>query len=193
MDPDLVTVALSGLKRIRVRISEDTLHVHVPSINDGFSVPVERIHWIHRTPSPTGGHALALELCGYDVEQPLIVTDDDFVFPPFDPASLLDSTVKFQVSNAPPLVAYSEMERDAARIAAVCTDLRGRNLAELTGSVLLIRSFIMGAVRFGARPLRTAAWWHRSWELAGDMLFLPAFRKDPTWDALAVDAAAIVL
>jgi hypothetical protein len=192
VDSDLITAALSLLTGVRCRISEGTLDIRVPDVDDGFVIPVENIQWIHRTSSPTGGPAAALELRGYNIRQPLIVTDEDIVFPPVDPNSLLDTTVRFRMSNVPPLVAYSEMERDAERIAEVCTDLRGKNLESVAASVLMIRCFIVGAMRFGAWPINTAAWWHRAWLLAGDQLYLP-FLSDPTWDALASDAASVVL
>lgn len=193
MDSDLIFAALCALTRVRAQVSDGRLDVRVPSVNDGFRVPVENIHWMYSTPSPSGGPAVAIELRGYDVEQPLIVTDEDLVFPPASSALMFDTKLHFQVSNAPPLVAYSEMERDAATIAAVCADIRGQNLFALAASVLLIRCFLMGAVKFGAWPTKTAAWWHRGWQHAGLQLPLPEFRKDPIWDALAVDAASVEL
>jgi hypothetical protein len=193
MDSDLITAALSVLTRVRARISDGQLEIRVPSINDGFRLPVENINWMYRTPAPNGGPAVAIELLGYDIEGPIIVTDEDLVFPPASSALMLNTKIHFQVTNAPPLVAYSEMERDSASVAAACANTQGKNLFSLAGSVLLIRCFIMGSVKFGAWPIKTAAWWHRGWQHAGGDLPLPDFRNDPIWDALALDAAFVEL
>ncbi len=122
---------------------------------------------------------------------PLILTPDDVVFQPVSTGAVLDSAMEYRITNAPDIVAYSEMEHAAEHAALTC---------ERPGSIERsgwARRWCWCGARSsrsrssGLRPVRTVAWWRRAWEALGDDLPFPPFRPDPLWDELVADAARI--
>ncbi len=179
--------ALSGLPGIQVSAAGDKVSVYVPPLDDSvqlMAVEVQRLRMIF---GPRGEPAVEFEVGDESGLWPLIVTSEDVVYAPASTDTLLDTRIRMQVSNSPALVAYSEMERDVQGLARSCGDGPEMNLDADAGTLLLLRCFIAGAVRFGMRPLRAVAWWQRAWAVLGDDCFL-TFRQDPLWDGLCADA-----
>jgi hypothetical protein len=96
----------------------------------------------------------------------------------------------YSVAEMPPLVAYTEMLREAEaqsrQIRSDCID----NPA-LAGTFLLVRCFIVGAARFGLRPVAAVGWWDWGWQRIADSVMLPPSRPDPLWDDLLAEAAQL--
>jgi hypothetical protein len=93
--------------------------------------------------------------------------------------------MQYSVAEMPPLVAYTEMLREAE---AQSRHVRaGRDDYDtLAGTFLLVRCFIVGAAKFGLRPVAAVGWWDRGWRRVADSVVLPhmAPRPDPLWDSL---------
>jgi hypothetical protein len=124
---------------------------------------------------------------------PLILTAEDVVFAPLSPDVLLDSSIRWNITDAPLLVAYSEMQRDAEKVALTCERPGPINVDRLGAGLLLIRCFVTGAARFGLRPLKAVAWWQQGWRAIGCDLPLPPFRPDKIRDGIIEEAASILL
>lgn len=193
MDTQSIISALATLSQVHLTVSEDIVSVYIPAISDGVRLAANDVDRFRKIFSPMGDPAIELAVVVEDSEYPLILTDNDIIFSPASTRTVLDSAIHFKISNAPHLVTYSEMERDAERVALACENPTGLDLVKISGSFLLIRCFVVGVIRFGAWPVRTVAWWQRGLKALGGELFLPDFFHDATWDALAQDAASIVL
>jgi uncharacterized RmlC-like cupin family protein len=194
MDIQDIARALAALPHVLVEASDnDAVFIYVPAITDGIHLNASNIEQCRSIFAPTGDPALQLAVKIEELVYPLIVTDTDIVFAPASTESQLDSPIQFNVSNAPHLVAYTEMQRDAEGIATLCETSTSWDAVSLGASFLLLRCFIAGAMRLGGWPARTMAFWQHGWKIAGDNLFLPDFRADSAWDALANEAASIVV
>ncbi|NES16298.1 MULTISPECIES: hypothetical protein [Micromonospora] len=193
MRPDEIAQALSALPGVRSDLTGDLLEVVVPAIDDRLRLRPEAVRRGRRISAPNGDPAVEFAVSDGTDEWPLIVTPDDVVFAPVPAAGLLDSAVPFVVSNMPPLVAYSEMVRDAEAVTRRLAgpDARVSNLDEVGATFLMLRAFVAGAVRFGLRPVRAVAWWEQGWAVVRDRVFLPPFRADPAWDELAREATRV--
>jgi hypothetical protein len=157
-------------------------------LGDSVRFDVGQVQRVSRIVAPTGDPALEFVLSDEVDVRPLIFATNDVVFAPEDSAAVLDSPIPYRVGNTPPLVAYSEMERDAESVAHSAERPGPINLSGLAGSFLMLRCFVAGAVRPGLRPMRTVAWWQRGWDALGGDLPLPPFRADPLWEELVRNA-----
>jgi hypothetical protein len=193
MNREEIVQTLAVLVDLQISKSEDTLAVYVPAIEDSVRLSANEIKRARKIFGPEGDPAVEMAIEREIDQWPLILTTKDVVFAPVDPEVLLESPVRMDISNAPHLVAYSEMERDAEGVALACEQLDAIDLAGLAGSFLLLRCFVAGAVRFGMRPLKTVAWWQRGWRAIGGDVPLPPFRPDSIWDKMTDDAARILL
>jgi hypothetical protein len=192
MEADELSRVLSAIDGLRVTATSDRVVVNVPAIDDSVHLLAGDIRRAKRIFAPTGDPAVELAVGGERDVWPLILIRDDVVYAPMSPEALLDTPLRYRVRNAPSLVAYSEMERDAEAI-ALAHELRdGVDLDGAAGSLLMLRCFIAGAARFGLRPARAVAWWRRAWRAVGDVP-LPRFRPDTAWDQLAEDASRLAL
>jgi hypothetical protein len=185
MPPEEVVRALSALPSIRITTAADGIAIHVPAIEDRVLLSSAAVKRARRIFAPNGDPAVEFAVGDENEELPLIITPEDVVFAPAKSASLLVSSVPIVVADAPHLVAYSEMERDAERAALACAQSGPKNTDRLGATFLLLRCFVAGATRFGLRPLRTVAWWQQGWKIIGDDVALPPFRPDSSWDALS--------
>jgi hypothetical protein len=193
MEAAEIAQALAGLSGLRVTVLDDCVCVYLPAIDDSVQLLAGQVQRFTSMFAPNGDPALEFVIGDEHEVWPLIIVADGVAFAPEDPVAVLDSPIPFQITNAPHLVAYSEMERDAEEIALASESSDEIDLYLAAGSYLLLRCFIAGAVRLGLRPIHTVAWWHRGWEaLAGDVP-LPPFRFDPVWDELTRDAAHVTL
>lgn len=193
MDSTEVGRILSELPELRVSVAGDQVRCHVPAIDDTVCLGAAAVRRCRPIFGPRGERAVEFVVDADDGDvRPLIVTGDDVVYAPADAAGLLDSAIPYRVGNAPPLVAYSEMQRDAEALARTAEQGTARlDLSEVGGTALLLRCFVAGAVRFGMRPVRTVAWWRRAWASIGEDVVLPPFRRDPLWEELYEQAAGI--
>lgn len=193
MEPAEIARALAELPDIRVTTLEDRFCVHVPAIDDSVHLLASKVKRFTRIFAPNGDPAIEFSIGDEHDEWPLIIVANDVVYSPASSDSLLDSSLSFRVGNAPHLISYSEMEREAEGVALACERSGRINLDSMAGSYLLLRCFIAGAVRFGLWPVRSVAWWQRGWNAVGGDVPLPSFRPDPIWDELSRDAAQITV
>lgn len=191
MDGAEIARALRELPGLQVSVSGEGIHVRVPSLNDNPHLAAAEVRQLRQIFGPRGEPAVQLAVGA--PARPLIITADDVVFAPASADAVLDSSMRYEVSNAPVLVAYSEMERDTQSLARSCEGQASRNLDRAGGDLLLLRCFIAGAVRCGMRPVRAVAWWQRAWAALGGDVALPPFRQDPVWDELCAEAASLAI
>jgi hypothetical protein len=189
MRPNEITDALATIPGLQVSVRNNGLRVAVSAISDSVRLDIDQVQRVSRIAAPTGDPALEFVLSDGVTVWPLIFAANDVVFAPEDSAAVLDSPIPYRVGNAPPLVAYSEMERDAESVAHRAERPGPINLSGLAGSFLLLRCLVAGAVRLGLRPMRTVAWWQRGWDALGGDLPIPPFRADPVWEELALEAS----
>lgn len=194
MDGREIADALAQLSQVEISTSGELITVRVPAIEDGVRLLPRDVQRLRRIFGPRGDAAVELVIGGEGGVRPLIITSDDVVFAPASEESVLDSPIAYKIDNAPHLVAYTEMERDARALADTCQQpAPGLNLAAVGGSMLLVRCHIAGAMRFGMRPVRAVACWESAWEALGGELPLPPFRADPGWDELRGEAVRVPL
>jgi hypothetical protein len=177
---------LSELPHVQVTASPGHITVDVPGSDDSARLSVFRVRSAERITLPGGEPGVGLGIRGDGNElRPLIITSHAIGYAPASPDNMLDSKMKYGVSNIPDFVTYSEMERDAQALAGLTkADLIGRNLMEIVGSMLLVRCFIVGAIRVGLQPVRALSAWERAWSELGEFLPMPDFRPDQAWDEL---------
>jgi hypothetical protein len=193
MQANEIVGLLSDFPDVQAMSSGSHVRGYLPALADSFQLVADDVEAARPTFAPYGDAALQFGVRRGQETAHLIVTNEDVVFPPAESASLLDSPVPVDVSNAPHLVAYSEMQRDVENVARACEQGENRNLDGLAGSFLLLRCFIAGAVAFGMHPVTSVAWWQRGWQVVGEDLPLPPFRRDPVWDDLVHDASLLSL
>ncbi|MEV6350063.1 hypothetical protein [Actinoplanes sp. NPDC051851] len=176
---------LRDLPGIRVGALADRLSIQVPAIGDTVHIKAGQVQRHRRIVSPTGDPAVEFVLGDQRRTWPLIVTPGDVVFQPVDTGVVLDSAMEYRVTDAPGLVAYTEMEHVAEQTARACQQGGMMDLDGLGASLLLVRCQIVAATLLGLRPVLSVAWWQRGWTSLGGDLPLPPFRTDLVWDELA--------
>ena len=87
--------------------------VHVPAIGDGAHFVADDVRRLSRMYAPDGSPAVELVIDDGARVWPLIVTGSDLVFEPERASAVLDASIGYSVADMPPLVAYTEMLRDA--------------------------------------------------------------------------------
>ncbi|MCW3814566.1 hypothetical protein ONA91_08855 [Micromonospora sp. DR5-3] len=192
MDRGELVRELATLPALEIQTSGSELHVAVPAIDDGLRLHPDAVLRVRRIFSPRGEPALELVVRHDDGLQPLIVLNDDVVWRPVDPDSQLDSAIPVRIEDMPPLVAYTEMERNGVG-SARAIDQPTVDVSGLSATLLLQRCIIVGAMRFGLRPVRAAAWWRHLSSRLGDDFCLGRFRPDREWDGLVEEASRVRL
>jgi hypothetical protein len=192
MDCDKIVQAFSVLPGFTITTSADLISVYLPGIKDSAHVLAREVRRARTVVGPNGENAVELAVGKEYGELPLIFTLDDVVFAPAKTEAVLDSDICWNITDAPPLVTYLEMQRDAERVARAC-EKTGQNLDRLGASVLLVRCFILGAAKFGMRRLKAVAWWQRGWRAIGEDIPLPPIRQDPLWEEMVQNASRIEL
>src|SRR5258708_3760990 len=140
MEPNEILEALAVLEGPHVTVSEDRVAIYVPAIDDIIQVLAGDVRQAHRVFAPNGSPAVELAVGDEAEVWPLIVTGDDVVFAPLSPDDLLDFPISIAISNAPHLVAYSEIVRDAEALARNC-DRPDLDLDGASARLLLPRRF----------------------------------------------------
>jgi hypothetical protein len=188
MDSDDLVRALAGVPGTEVSAGAGMVTAYVPEIGDAVQLVADDVLDAAPATVPTGAPAIRLGVRRGHEELPLIVTVGDVVFMPAYAADLLEPGASIRVPAAPPLVAYSEMHRDARALGrAVDTDGVELDPGTLAATLLVHRCFLAGAVRVGLWPVRVAAWWEYTWTRVGADLPPVPFRSDPVWDRLIGD------
>jgi hypothetical protein len=163
---------------------------YVPAIGDAVQLAADDVLEAEPATVPTGAPAVRLGIRRGHAELPLIITVGDVVFMPAYAADLLEPDATIRLPAAPPLVAYSEMHRDARALGrAVGADGVQLEPDMLAATLLVHRCFLAGALRVGLWPIRVAAWWEYTWARVGADLPLAPFRADWDWDRLMSDVA----
>jgi hypothetical protein len=185
--PEEIVAAFAFVPEVRVTALRNRITVYVPAIGDSAHFVSDDVQRVSRIYAPDGSPALEFVIGDGSRVWPFIVTGSDVVFEPEREEVVLDSAMRYSVTDMPPLVAYSEMLRDA--------EWSGRgieageiNYDAVAGTFLRIRCFIVGAARFGMRPLSAVGWWERGWRRIGDDVGLPPWRVDPLWSGLVAEA-----
>jgi hypothetical protein len=192
MDCDKIVQTFSALPGLTITTSADLISVYLAGIKDSAHVLARNVWRARTVVGPNGENAVELAVRKDNGELPLIFTLDDVIFAPAMTEAVLDSDIRWNITDAPPLVTYLEMQRDAERVARACENT-GQNLDRLGASMLLVRCFILGAAEFGLRPLKAVAWWQRGWRAIGEDIPLPPFQQNPLWEEMVQNAARIEL
>jgi hypothetical protein len=191
MHSDELARLLGEVPGIRVTAEADLVTAHVPAIGDTVRVTPGDVLAAELVVVPDGSLGAQLDLRRGHEQWPVIVTGDDVVFMPADPADLVRADgLPWQVPSMPHLVAYSEMHRDVRALGRAVDDPDVELDPEILGPTLLLhRCFLAGAVQVGLWPVRVAAWWEYTWARTGTDLPLPAFQPDESWNALMDDVS----
>jgi hypothetical protein len=188
--PDEINAALTFIPEARVTALRNRITVFVPALGDSVHFIADDVRRVNRIYAPDGAPAVEFAIAAGPELWPLIITGTDVVFQPENPQVVLDTLMRYSIAEMPPLVAYTEMLREAE---AQSFQIRsGRtNPDALAGTFLLVRCFILGAARFGMRPVHAVGWWDWGWRQVADSVYLPPWRADPLWDGLLAEAAQL--
>jgi hypothetical protein len=188
-----VVEVLEGLPGIRVAAMGDRISVYLAAIDDTARIDTAEVRRYRRIWAPNGDPAVEFVLGDEQEAWPLIVTPSDVVYQPVDTRTVLDSPIEYRITNAPHIVAYTEMEHAAEQVALACEHPGPIELYSVGATLLLVRCQIVAATLAGLRPVRSVAWWQRAWAAINGDVPLPPFRADPVWDELAHEASQITV
>ena len=190
MTPVEILEALTFVPGVRATALQNRITVFVPALRDSVHFVADDVCRARRIYAPDGAPAIEFAIAAGERLWPLIVTGTDVVFQPESPDAVLDTRMRYSIAEMPPLVAYTEMLREAE---AQSRQVRsGRvDYDTLAGTFLLVRCFIVGAARFGLRPVAAAGWWEWGWRRVDGGVALPPWRPDPLWDGLLAEAAQL--
>lgn len=190
MDSTEIVKSISAiLPQLRASATADRVSVYVPALDDRVDILAVSVLRVKSIFGPRGERAIEFTVADDGDLWPFILTADDVVYPPAATDAVLDSAIRIQISNAPPLVAYSEMARDALAHARACESTGPVNLDETAGTELLLRCFVVGAARLGMRPVKAVACWLQAREACGGETF--EYRPDPAWEDLCAEARTV--
>jgi hypothetical protein len=193
MEAAEVIEALKGLPGIRAAVMAGRVSAYVPAIDDAVRIDAAEVRRYRRIWAPNGDPAVEFVLGDEREARPLIVTPSDVVYHPVDTRTVLDSLVEHRITNAPHIVAYTEMEHASEEVALTCERPGPIELGGVGATFLLVRCQIVAATLAGLRPVRSVAWWQRGWTAIGGDVPLPPFRADPAWDELAHEASRVTV
>lgn len=193
MEITKVIEALEGLPGIRAAMMAGRVCAYVPAIDDTVRIDAAEVRRYRRIRAPDGDPAVEFVLGDEQGVWPLIVTPSDVVYQPVDTRTVLDSPIEYRITNAPHIVAYTEMEHAAEGAALTCEQPGPIELDRVGATLLLVRCQIVAATLAGLRPARSVAWWQRGWAAIGGDVPLPPFRADPVWDELTYAASQITV
>jgi hypothetical protein len=188
-----VIQALERLPGIRAGVTAGRVCAYVPVIDDTVRIDAAEVRRWRRIWAPNGDPAVEFVMGDERGVWPLIIAPNDVVYQPVDTRAVLDSAMDYRITNAPHVVAYTEMERVAEQVALTCEQPGPIELDSVGATLLLVRCFIVGATLAGLRPVRSVAWWQRGWTAIGGDVPLPPFRSDPVWDELMNEASQITV
>jgi hypothetical protein len=186
-----VIEVLEKLPGIRAAMMVGRISGYVPAIDDTVRIDAAEVRRYRRIWAPDGNPAVEFVMGDEQEVWPLIVTPGDVVFRPADTRTVLDSPIEYRITDAPHIVAYTEMEHAAERAALTCEQPGPIELAGCAATLLLVRCQIVAASLAGLRPVRSVAWWQRGWAAIGGDVPLPPFRADPVWDELTYAASQV--
>jgi hypothetical protein len=190
MHSDELAGFLAEMLGDRVSLDGPRVVVDVPAVGDAARLPVGDVLWAEQIVTPTGADAIRLGLRRGHGEMPVILATDDVVFPPADPADVVEG-LPVSLPSMPNMVAYSEMHRDVRALGRAVDERGGELDPEVLAATLLVhRCFLRGAMRAGLWPVRVAAWWEYCWARARPDTPLSRFHPDPEWDRLLEDVTA---
>jgi hypothetical protein len=185
---DELAQMLAGVPGVEVTAGPAEIAVHVPAIGDTVRLMRASVLVAEEVSVPTGAPAVRVGIRRRREELPVIVTVDDVVFMPADPADVVEPGLPVPVPAMPHLVAYSEMHRDVRALGRAIDDPELQLDPEIVAATLVLhRCFLAGAIGAGLWPVRVAAWWEYTWSRVGRSVSLPPFRADERWDALMAD------
>ena len=166
---------------------ESSVHVLYPQLGETLELDAQAVAAARPLVSPMGDPALEMHLHAAGDLRTVIVTADDIVFEP-DPDQPTLSPFRMRVSNAPHLVAYSELTREMRHIHALCVGGRALdgNLDGVAGAFLLMRWFIDGALRIGLAPVEAISRWTDAWAAVEGDVALPGWPANERWSTLYV-------
>ncbi|SNT63012.1 hypothetical protein SAMN05421812_114253 [Asanoa hainanensis] len=186
MDAEEIVAALAFVPEVRASVSGDRVTILVPALGDSVQLHAADVRGVRRIWAPDGAPALEFAVG----DRPLIIVGTDVVFQPEEPQAVLDTRMRYVVGDMPHLVADTEMLRDAEAHGSR-TGSGSVDYAALGAAFLLLRCVIVGAARFGLRPVAAVGWWDRGWRAVEDWAPLPPWRTDPWWDDLSAEAARL--
>jgi len=190
MHPDEIIAKLALISEVRATALQNRITAFVPSLGDSVQFVADDVRRVDLIYAPDGAPALEFVMAAETGPWPLIIAGTDVVFQPASPHTVQDTPIRYSVAEMPPLVAYTEMLRDAERLNRHIHS-EPINFATLAGTFLLVRCFIVGAARCGLRPVVAAGWWDLSWQRVADDVDLPPWRPDPLWNDLLAEAAQL--
>jgi hypothetical protein len=117
MEAAEVIEALKGLPGIRAAVMAGRVSAYVPAIDDAVRIDAAEVRRYRRIWAPNGDPAVEFVLGDEREARPLIVTPSDVVYHPVDTRTVLDSLVEHRITNAPHIVAYTEMEHASEEVA----------------------------------------------------------------------------
>lgn len=154
-----VARALEKLPGIRPAISAGRVSTYIPAIGDTMCIDAAEVRRYRDIRSPSGDPAVEFVMGDERGVWPLIITPDDVVYQPVSTSAVLVSSIDHEITNAPHLVAYTEMERTAERAALKYEQPGPIELDSAAATLLLVRCFIVAATLIGLRPVHSVAWW----------------------------------
>jgi hypothetical protein len=181
-----VVDSLGSLSGVSATVLENRVRVYVPAIDDAVHLVADDIRRATRIWSPDGSPAVEMAVAGDSQLWPLILTDTDIVFELASPDVVLDSPVRISVHDMPQLIGYRDVTRNAEWLGRESRAFS--NPFAAAGDLLQTRCFIVGATRWGLRPLAAVYWWERAWEQLRDVAFFQEWRVDRLWTELVVEA-----
>jgi hypothetical protein len=137
--------------------------VYVPAIDRSLMIRANAVKQHAYVDTPSGEPALMLLLDVDSKPVQAIVASTDLVFAPDTGDSGFGIAV--DVTNAPPLVGFSEMVRDIGRVEK--TWPTEENFDKVIGNLVLLRYFVAGAKRLGIECTEAESKVQRLWELTG--------------------------
>lgn len=182
---------LEELPEIRVSVVADRVTAYVPALHDTVRIDVAKVRQCRRIWAPNGDPAIELSIGDKQAAWPLLVASDQVGYRPVNSQDVLDSLIEYRITNAPHIVAYTEMQDAAIQVALACERPGRIDLDKVGATLLLVRCQIVAATRAGMRPVLSVAWWQKAWAAIGGDVPLPPFRVDPVWDDLAQAASQI--
>lgn len=190
MQSDDLARILTDIAGAHVTVEGSVVVARVPAIDDAVRIDPADVLSAYEIVVPTGAAGVEFGIRRGREELPLIVTAEDVVFMPADPADMVPPGAILSVPAGPDLVAYSEMHRDVRAIGRTIDEPGAELDPEVLAPTLVMhRCFVAGALRIGLWPVRVAAWWEYTWARTGAGLGLPPFRADPNWDQLMAAVA----
>ena len=158
-----LAAVLAEIPNIRVGTEVAAVSVYVPAISRSVVIDPKAVREHSCVLGPTGERALHLVLDINAVPVQVIVTPDDLVFAP--DTGDAGFGISIDVTDAPPLVSFSEMVRDLDAVARKLST--EKNLDHVVGALVMLRYFVAGAKRLGIECRDAESKLRSMWEQVG--------------------------